>query len=74
MLFLVTMEVFSKMMKRAKGAGLIRGFRADGKWGGGVCVSHILFADDTILFCNADEEQILHVRMLLFFVSRLWQD
>ena len=65
MLFLVTMEVFSKMMKRAKGAGLIRGFRADGKWGGGVCVSHILFADDTILFCNADEEQILHVRMLL---------
>ena len=24
-----------------------------------------MFADDTILFCNADEEQILHVRMLL---------
>ena len=65
MLFLVTMEVFSKMMKRAEGAGLIRGFRADGRRGGGVCVSHLLFADDTILFCNVDEEQILHVRMLL---------
>ena len=24
-----------------------------------------MFTDDTILFCNADEEQILHVRMLL---------
>ena len=24
-----------------------------------------LFADDTILFCDADVEQILHVRMLL---------
>ena len=45
--------------------GLFRGFRADGRWGGGVCVSHLLFADDTILFCDADEEQILHVRMLL---------
>ena len=25
----------------------------------------MLFADDTILFCDADEEQFLHVRMLL---------
>ena len=25
----------------------------------------VLFADDTILFCDADEEQFLHVRMLL---------
>ena len=29
------------------------------------CVSHLLFAHDMILFCDADEEQILHVRMLL---------
>ena len=26
---------------------------------------HLLFVDDTILFCDANEEQILHVRMLL---------
>ena len=65
MLFLVMMEVFSKMMKRVEGVGLFRDFRADGGWGGGVCVSHLLFVDDTILFCDACEEQILHVRMLL---------
>ena len=65
LLFLVMMEVFSKMMKRAKGASLFQGFRVDGIWGGGVCVSHLLFGDDTILFCDADEEQILHVRILL---------
>ena len=56
LLFLVMMEVLSKMMKRAKGAGLLRGFRADGRRGGGVCVLHFLFVDDTILFCDADEE------------------
>ena len=33
-LFLVIMEVFSKMMKRAEGAGLLRGFRVDGRQGG----------------------------------------
>ena len=65
MLFLVMIEVFNKMMKRAEGAGLLRGFRAAGRPGGGVGVSHLLFADDTILFCNANDEQILHIRMLL---------
>ena len=42
MLFLVMMEVFSKMMKRVKGVGLLRGFRVDGRRGGGVCVLHLL--------------------------------
>ena len=61
LLFLVMMEVFNKMIKRVERAGLLRGFKADGRWGGRVCVSHLLFADDTILFCDANEEQSLHV-------------
>lgn len=66
MLFLVMMKVFSRMVKRMEGAGLLSGFRADGRRGRGECVSHLLFADDTILFCDAVVEQILHVRLLLF--------
>ena len=65
MLFLVMMEVFSRMMKRVEGAGLLHGFRADDRQGGEQCVLHLLFVDDMILFCNVDVEQILHVRMLL---------
>ena len=65
MLFLVMMEVLSRMLKRVEGAGLIRGFQAVGSRGVGECVSHLLFAEDTILFYDADVEQILHVRMLL---------
>ena len=65
LLFLVMMEVFSRMVKRMEGAGLISGFKANGRRGRGECISHLLFADDTILFCDAEVEQILHVRLLL---------
>ena len=62
--FFIIMEVFSRMLKRLEG-GLIRGFKANGRRGDGICVSHLLFADDTSLFCDADMEQILHIWMLL---------
>ena len=65
LLFLVMMEVFNRMLKRAEDAGLIRGFQVVGSRGIGESVSHLLFTDDTILFCDANVEQILHVRMLL---------
>ena len=64
-LFLVMMEVFSRMVKRMEGASLLSGFKANGRRGRGECISHLLFADDTILFCDAEVEQILHVRLLL---------
>ena len=56
MLFLVMMEVLSRMLKGVEGAGLIRGFQAVGRQGVGECISHLLFANDTILFCDADVE------------------
>ena len=64
-LFLIIMEGLNRMLNKVEGVGLIRGFKANGRRGGGECVLHLLFADDTILFCDVDVEQILHVRMLL---------
>ena len=61
MLFLIMMEVFSRMEKRMEGVGFLSGFKADGRRGKRECVSHLLYADDTILFCEAAVEQILYI-------------
>ena len=65
MLFFIMMEVLSRMLRRVEGASLVRDFKVEGRKGGGECVTYLLFADDTILFCDADVEQILHIRLLL---------
>uniref|UniRef100_A0A2N9I4J4 Reverse transcriptase domain-containing protein n=1 Tax=Fagus sylvatica TaxID=28930 RepID=A0A2N9I4J4_FAGSY len=65
LLFLLVMEVLSRMLCRTEEAGLIRGFQAGNSVQGGLSVSHLLFADDTIVFCDADPEQLLHLRMVL---------
>ena len=52
MLFLLVMEVFSRMLRHMKEAGIIRGFNMRGVGGDELCVSYLLFTNDTILFCD----------------------
>jgi hypothetical protein len=59
------MEVLSRMLCRTEEAGLIRGFQAGKSPATGISVSHLFFADDTIVFCDAEPEQLLHLRMVL---------
>ena len=67
MLFLIMMKIFGRILRKVEGASLIRDFKAEGKKGGGECVSHLLFANDTILFCGADVEQILNIQLFTLF-------
>jgi hypothetical protein len=65
LLFLLVMEVLSRMLRKVEEEGLIRGFRAGSNAAEGLCISHLLYADDTILFCDADLDQLVYVRMVL---------
>jgi hypothetical protein len=65
LLFLLVMEVLSKMFKKSEEAGLICGFMAGVLGGSEVRISHLLFADDTIVFCDAVPEQVMHIRKVL---------
>jgi hypothetical protein len=65
LLFLLVMEVLSQLLIRTEEVGLIRGFKASSATVSGLSISHLLFADDTIVFCDADRDQLLHIRMVL---------
>jgi hypothetical protein len=64
LLFLMIMEVLSRMLGNAVERGFIKGFQVGRDGHPSVCVSHLLYADDTILFCDAHPEQLLYIRMV----------
>ena len=69
LLFLMVMEVLTRMIDAASSDGLISGFsiRRLGSELGELKVSHLLFADDTIVFCDNDCEQIVNLRCILIW-------
>ena len=58
-LFVLIMEAFSSLISRAEDKGFIRGFKVMGRCGEGVSVSHLLFADDTLLFCEDNRDRLV---------------
>ncbi|XP_075077736.1 uncharacterized protein LOC142164210 [Nicotiana tabacum] len=61
--FLV-MDASSKMMDRAAGGGFLRGFLAPIGMPSAQRVSHLLFVDDTLAFCDADMDQLTYLKQV----------
>ena len=57
-LFILVMEVLSQLLFRARSGGFIERFKVGSSSGVGRDLLHLLFADDTILFCEANSEQL----------------
>ena len=71
LLFLLVMEVLSRLLKRTENGGFLCGFQAGSHRQRGVHISHLLFADDTVLFCDASREQLLYIQMVLIFLEAI---
>lgn len=53
------------MLRSMEEERLIKGFEVGNAEDGGLSISHLLFEDDTILFYDANTEQILYIWMFL---------
>ena len=67
LLFLLVMEVFTRMLRAASTTGLMTGFSVGRLNDSSINISHLLFADDTIIFCDNVCEQIVNLRGILIW-------
>uniref|UniRef100_A0A2N9HY77 Reverse transcriptase zinc-binding domain-containing protein n=1 Tax=Fagus sylvatica TaxID=28930 RepID=A0A2N9HY77_FAGSY len=56
------MEALSRLLDRAVREGLFSGFSVGSSAGNSLMISHLLFADDTLIFCGADSDQVTNLR------------
>ena len=61
-LFLICTEGFSALIRRSLEIGAIHGVRVNLS---GTSISHLFFADDSVLFCDATVEDAIGVRKIL---------
>ena len=72
LLFVIVMETLSRLIDKAVEAGLLFGFSVGRGVDDPLMISHLLFADDTLIFCEADPEHLTHLRhILLWFKATL---
>ena len=66
-LFVITMEVFSCFLKRAMDGGFPSSCRVKSRSEEGVQISHWLFANDTLVFCQASQDHLTYLSWLLMW-------
>ncbi|RVW93922.1 hypothetical protein CK203_028234 [Vitis vinifera] len=58
-------------MGKAREGGYLTGFKVLGRNGEGLEISHLLFANDTLVFCEATSSQITHLSWLLMWFEAI---
>jgi hypothetical protein len=62
LLFVVVMEALSRMLNESMLQGLLSGFSVGIRDNEALVVNHLLFADDTLIFCGAQAEHVRNLR------------
>ena len=69
-LFILVMEGLSQLLFRARYGGFIGGFKVGRNNGEGRYFLHLLFVDDTLIFCEANSDQLRYLSLeFLWFMA-----
>ena len=60
------------MLKIAKTTGRIQGFEVSKVAGNSMEITHLQYAHDTLIFCGAEEEQLLILRLILVYFEAIY--
>ena len=66
-LFVIGMETLRGLLKCAMEGNFISGCKFEGKDGGELIISHLLYADDTVMFCDGKPEQLMYLDWILMW-------
>ncbi|XP_015163321.1 uncharacterized protein [Solanum tuberosum] len=64
-LFILVMERHSKMLQKSRQLHWIEGFKIVRNNGSQATVSHLLYADYTLVICGAERSQVIHLNLIL---------
>ena len=70
-LFVIAMEALSCLLKRAKEGGFLSGWRIRGKGKKRGEISHLLFVDDTLAFCEPLIDQMTYLSWLFMWFKAM---
>jgi hypothetical protein len=59
------MEALSRLIDKASGVGLLSGFPVGREASDPLKISHLLFADDTLIFCEANPDSLTYLWVML---------
>ena len=66
-LFILALETLSRLLSRAKEGDFINGFLVRGKNVVGVEISHLLFVDNTLILCDASQENLEYLNWIFMW-------
>jgi len=71
LLFILVMDTLSRLVIKAGEEGFLNGFHISNPHSEGLLMSHLLFADDTLVFCKPDESNLGYLRCILLLFEAM---